>query len=277
MAQGIRNIITSISQQNLRDTPSAAGFARQRNEQTVDAARTALAARAAVSGLTIPELQRREGENAQRQIDATRQAQVDSSAKTASDLTLDEQRVATSRILANTAATKAKQGGNISSAGLEALGVDPTLEVSKLTAREISRVNRDKESGRRVDERAKALKENRDRTAIREDRELERRARTEARVASKAKVDRILGEKEISPEQKSAIKEAFNEALAGVEGNTATQEDFNRVSQEAMEELGLPAEFFADKPENKNDRERIKKLIIEKLEAEGLFIPKSAR
>ena len=77
-----------------------------------------------MSGLTVPELQRREGENAQRQINAAKQAQADASAKTASQLSLDEQRVATSRILANTAATKAK-GSTIGGEGLTALGFSP--------------------------------------------------------------------------------------------------------------------------------------------------------
>ena len=167
MPQGIRDIITSISRQNLQDTPSAAGFARQRNEQTVDAARTALAARAAVSGLTIPELQRREAENAQRQIDATRQAQVDSSAETASKLSLDEQRVATSRILANTAATKAK-GTTIGGEGLTALGFSPE-DVNKFSGKISPPTAR---TGAQLKERRAALKDSEKTLQFRKEKEV---------------------------------------------------------------------------------------------------------
>ncbi|KKK85903.1 hypothetical protein LCGC14_2768580, partial [marine sediment metagenome] len=140
MPNEIRSIIADISRRNLANTPSVEGFFDQRNRQTVEAAKTALAARAAVSGLSVPELQAREGENAQRIIDDQRRKQQNEAAGTASDLDLNRQRVNTSRIIANTAATRANQGGNITSAGAAALGLDPNVagKISKPTARQVA-------------------------------------------------------------------------------------------------------------------------------------------
>ncbi|KKL24945.1 hypothetical protein LCGC14_2410240, partial [marine sediment metagenome] len=255
------------------------GFFDQRNRQTLEAAKTALAARAAVSGLSVPELQAREGENAQREIDNQRREQQAEAAGTASQLDLDKQRVATSRLVANTAQARARQGGNISSQGLAALGLDPTLDISKPTARQVAdnklvreRLANDKERIANLEQKAKDV-------AKRETGKTDLAQRKEARLRSKAERARIQASEEIATQQEKddLADDAFEEALAGIKGNTATTADFDRVAAEAVEELGLPPEFFADKPENKNDRDRLKKLMVEKLEAEGIFVPKKAR
>ena len=277
----VREIIRNISQRNLQSTPSVQGFFDQRNRQTIDAAKTALAARAAVSGLSVPELQAREGANAQREIDNQRREQQAEAASAASDLDLNRQRVATSRILANTAQTRANQGGNISSAGAAALGIDPSLagQISKPTARQVAdsklvreRLANDKKRIANLEQKAKDV-------AKRETGKNELAQRKEARLRSKAERARIQASEEIATQQEKddLADDAFEEALAGIKGNTATTADFDRVAAEAVEELGLPPEFFADKPENKNDRDRLKKLMVEKLEAEGIFVPKKAR
>ena len=281
MPNEIRSIIADISRRNLANTPSVDQFFEQRNRQTVEAAKTALAARAAVSGLSVPELQAREGENAQRIIDDQRRKQQNEAAGTASDLDLNRQRVNTSRIIANTAATRANQGGNITSAGAAALGLDPNVagKISKPTARQVAdnklvreRLANDKERIANLEQKAKDV-------AKRETGKNDLAQRKEARLRSKAERARIQASEEIATQQEKddLADDAFEEALAGIQGNTATTADFDRVAAEAVQELGLPPEFFADKPENKNDRDRLKKLMVEKLEAEGIFVPKKAR
>ena len=280
MPNEIRSIIADISRRNLQSTPSVEGFFDQRNRQTVEAAKTALAARAAVSGLSVPELQAREGANAQREIDNQRREQETEAASTASQLDLNRQRVATSRVVADTASTRANQGGNISSAGAAALGIDPNLagQISKPTARQVAQTKLARERIANEKERAANAEQKIKDVSTREAGKADLAQRKEARLRTKAERARIQEDKDLSQEQKDDAKdEAFEEAFASIRGNTVTSADFDRAAQEAMEELGLPAEFFADKPENKNDRDRLKKLMVEKLEAEGIFVPKKLR
>ena len=278
----VREIIRNISQRNLQSTPSVKGFFDQRNRQTIDAAKTALAARAAVSGLSVAELQQREGENAQREIDAARQKQTNETAR----LEFERERVASGAITANAAAVRAANSGSrtISGAGAEALGLPPSAagNLSPATARESSRVIRAREAAKREDERIASLAERRKQVSKKEQQRSDLEERKEARLRSKTERARIQENKDLSQEQKDeAADESFEEALASIRGNTASQEDMNAAAQESIEELGLPPEFFTEDPNDKNrnkaDRERLKKLMIEKLEAKGFFVPKSQR
>jgi hypothetical protein len=172
-----------------------------------------------------------------------------------------------SLITANAALAKARtgaKGDRASADALRALGLDPALDISRVTARTVAEEKGKRERGRAAAEREKEkLEAQREKEKrIREDREksLDLKQRAEARAQTKEQVESILRDQNVSEETRSKVSSIVNQALSKMQDE--------EVPPEVVEEL-----FNEALGETFGDRKKAAALAKQRARERGYYVP----